>query len=294
MASVNRNEATPTPSGTDSETEVETESSSTVSSSNDNAIDSDASGATPNFDNSLTTDNTAVANSSDSTETELTDPPITTEQNAAEEISPEQVTVSITDGLPAPDVAVNIVSPFEVISAEIQTLTSAAERYKQDLADDNGNVGAQTAIDRIGTKLTMLASTNIVKSNGALGKATAEGLVKSVGVTAENQEILAELVRSNSAITEEYIKSMLSTPSLNNQQRESLVFGIAASPATMRKSLQSNPEYNKLTNRFKEAIVAKIKQRNFQTAAGMTSVALLLEPDDESLQLLSNHLLQSE
>ncbi len=303
--------ASPAPSATDlnKDSAAEADSSGTDSSAATTDTNEETS---DNATDASATDNNETVASSDSTQNQATvaspvtpEPtatvPTATEQTATEQLATEQseskpseqAATSITDGLPVPDVAVEMVSPFATISAEIDALTAALNRYKQDLADDSGNDIAQAAIKSIGAKFTMLANTTIVKSNSTLNNATAEGLVKSVGVTAENQTILAELVRSNSLITEEYLKGLLTSASLTSAQRESLIFGLASSPAETRASLQSDASYNQLIDQFKGSIVAEIKLRNFPMAARMTSLALLIEPEDESLKLLSNHLLQS-
>lgn len=178
---------------------------------------------------------------------------------------------------------VSVISPVKLLSDDIQRMRGSLATHKRTLEVNSSSEAALSAIDEIGRKFTLLANSQIVQSNRDLAEQVADGLVNSVGVNQTTQNLIIKLIQGPSVeATEDTIETLLAGNS--DAKRESLFFGLALAPAETKQKMLASPVFGQLMNRIYTSIDKSMKNGQIDQATRMIELALLLQPEDQTLR----------
>lgn len=201
--------------------------------------------------------------------------------------------ISSYTALPQPAVPLEIFSPIDRINREIEAISRALELYNQVIAMGQESSEIRLAVESIAKRFYTLASSPIVITDKKLRDKIAAGIVASAGVTAENRDLLAGLVRKNSVSPEAKLanlQNLLDAASIETEQRETLVYELARLSSEQKQTLDRDKQISMLEGTFVNAITQQIKNEEFDKAARMTEIALLINPSNKNLKALATHL----
>ncbi len=205
------------------------------------------------------------------------------------EIEGEIAGISI-ETLPRPEMAIDVVAPVDRLHNEILLLDRQWELYSKAREIDGNSPEALSGVSSVVARYELLAKSSAVRNNKQLSNAVAESMVRSVGVNASNQALIAKLVAGNSNRSLDKLLTLFDSSSLSVDERGDLLFGIAELSVQDKNILLSNPKYMALIQNFKKAIVTQVQAGEYSLAAVMVELALLVQPSDSELIQLQQQL----
>jgi serine/threonine protein kinase len=196
---------------------------------------------------------------------------------------------STNDAAPtAVPTTVNAVSPEVLLDEEIQLMAEQLTKHKSTLKKNSNDAGALAAINEIANKLTLLANSQIVQKNTALSEQVADGLVNSIGVNSTTQDMIINLIQSQSARAEESLDVLLAGTVSSTTEREQHFFGLAFASTEAKQDILGTVGYNQLMEHIYSKIDQSIESGQLRQATRMIELALLLSPEDQKLRSYVN------
>ena len=216
-----------------------------------------------------------------------------TQQNSKENSESPIVTATIMESLPQPPASLEISTPQDIASVELDELQALATVYTQAINADPESQQGKEGLSYVLGSYTQLADLVEFKSNDNLKKR----LITAINELPIDTSGAVESIRKSLNNAEEtqlfsQLEPLLDNPSLTHNERQNLIYGLASLKGEEKSTALSDARVSKLNRIFKASIVTALENSQFEKASRMTGLALLVDPQDEELQLIKNHLLR--
>lgn len=201
------------------------------------------------------------------------------------EIKPEVETkpeaqVADTTPLPAPSAPIELISPENRVMGEVLALNSAADPLLEIIDNGEGVGDASDSIEKLLGKYRQLAESDVVRAFPSLKDEVSTGLVKLTNAAPEAVVVVEKLNRSAGSDVDTMLEDW---KNLAGEERSELIFALASLSPDQRSSLSRQAELGELVDQIGSSVKAKIENRDFQQAARILEVALLVDSDNKAL-----------
>ena len=200
-----------------------------------------------------------------------------------------QLTQERIASLPRPESALPVVEPKERFDNELSDLKSLSTIYQQALAIDGGSQPALDGIAYVVSQYARLAKSPFIVADEVSRNQLSNELS---GLASINPEA-ARLVQQLDALPNSNFASLsplLNKDKLTDTEQQNLIAGLAALRGEEKAASQKDDRVVALSLRFRDSIVKSLVAGNFDQAARMIEVALLISPDDDGLDKLKRHI----
>jgi Flp pilus assembly protein TadD len=112
--------------------------------------------------------------------------------------------------------------------------------------------------------------------------------VNSIGVNSTTQDMIINLIQSQSARAEESLDVLLAGTVSSTTEREQHFFGLAFASTEAKQDILGTVGYNQLMEHIYSKIDQSIESGQLRQATRMIELALLLSPEDQKLRSYVN------
>ena len=204
--------------------------------------------------------------------------------------APDALTVETVAQLPRPASGAKILSPSIRFNRELSELRSLAQVYGDAIELDPESVRARDGITYVITQYERLASSPLVSGNGALGAQISSALSALVPLDARAAQLKSRIEQNARDVGFADLSALLDRQPLGKSEQQRLIVGLASLQGAERDTALRDPRVAALSAEFTRSIVARMQNGEFEKAAGMIEVMLLINPDDQQVGLLRQHL----
>lgn len=187
--------------------------------------------------------------------------------------------------LPRPDAPIELISPVVRVKQQVVALNNAVAPFVQ-LVGEDGNVPANAVepLEETLTQYRTLSESEIVLASKEVKSELLSGL-SQLSVASADANQLKEALAANSTLDAGEIDNMLgSWREVSGDQRSKLIFTLASMTDQQREGLQNQAALKEMISEMNNSIRSAIEVSDFQSAARMVEVAMMLGEDNEALQ----------
>lgn len=200
-----------------------------------------------------------------------------------------QLTQERIASLPRPESALPVVEPKERFDNELSDLKSLSTIYQQALAIDGGSQPALDGIAYVVSQYARLAKSPFIVADEVSRNQLSNELSGLASIDPEAARLVQQLdALPNSNFAS--LSPLLNKDKLTDTEQQNLIAGLAALRGEEKAASQKDDRVVALSLRFRDSIVKSLVAGNFDQAARMIEVALLISPDDDGLDKLKRHI----
>lgn len=203
------------------------------------------------------------------------------------------IEAELMDTLPAPDQTEALPVPETIIATEISELRALSALYQNLLEADPESSQGKEGIAFVVENYRSMSQLNAVKYNASLRSKLTDALRTITFNTDSNgqaEQLIGDIDSMGKITQFTEIQATFDNPNRSPEDNDHIIFALASlSPAEKSVAMADKRVVN-LTAQFKASIVDSIKSKEFERARHMTSLVLLINPDDPELVLLKEHL----
>lgn len=213
------------------------------------------------------------------------DPVITTEPTATTDATKDTDTAPVVAAqLPKPPQPLMLISPVDRVKSEIDSLRIAANPFVDLLDRESIPQPVVQSIETIASKYTQLSGSEIVRAFPKLKSEVLAGL-DLFSTSSDGAKQAFESLESTAPLEGSQIDGLLQNwQDLEANERSKLIFNLASLSADQRGELERQSEFSALVGQVNSSILSKIESKEFDSAARMVEVAMLLNQGDTELE----------
>lgn len=201
------------------------------------------------------------------------------------------VTADLLESLPQPESPLSISMPQNMISNEISEVQSLASVYRKVLeVDPESEQGTEGVIYALSNYETLSELTSVQRSKSLKNKLRTAINDLSIETNDVIEDIESRLNNASVVTSFSELEPLLDSSTLTTLDRETLLYGLGELQGTEKDAALADSRVIDLGDQFKKTIIHSIQNSRFEEASRMAGLAFLINPQDEELLLIKNHL----
>jgi len=200
------------------------------------------------------------------------------------------VDAAVVRSLPTPTTQTGIVLPKELVLQQLTTLQSMAGLYKQASAVDPNNASLLDGIDSAYQRLISIAGRWSASNHPDIAREVQRVRGELPANAAYIEQISEVISQSDKRSDPTAIQQFLLEGTLSVSSGEELVDIIGSLSKADKLKLEQSEEWQNMLQSYRQTAVDKIRALAFTDAAKVIAAGLTLQPGDNELQLLREHL----
>lgn len=194
--------------------------------------------------------------------------------------------------LPDPPQRIVLGSPVVRARTELAELVQVGKAYAKTYEADPQSEQAQLGLEFVADRMGLLGDQQVVQIHPELRQEFSAALSAFEISRPEFANLKTSFENTPRMPVLADVKELLATKTLSSAEKLRLLYGLAFLPNGERQTLSTDSRYSELLGMFKRSVVRELQSGNFQRAAQMLELVMLVQPNDADIVQLSEYMLQ--